>query len=120
MTRLPNDGELFLTWSRIYAPSGYTLHRQGVQPTVCTSREDTDPDTVLAPLRKGQTEAPGEIARWRAAAPDDQAALDHLRQTCPWKAHEAGFDVRVAERLLSVPQLYRSALALSTTAVAER
>lgn len=120
VTRLPNDGELFLTWSRIYAPSGYTLHRQGVQPTVCTSREDTDPDTVLAPLRNGQMEAPSEIARWRAAAPDDQAALEHLRQACPWKAHEAELDVRVAERLLAVPVLYRSALALSTTAVAER
>ncbi len=120
VTRLPNDGELFLTWSRIYAPSGYTLHRQGVQPTVCTSRDEGDPDTVLAPLRSGQIEAPGEIARWRAAAPDDQAALDHLRQACPWKAHEAELDVRVAERLLSVPALYHSALALSTTAVAER
>ena len=120
VTRLPNDGELFLTWSRIYAPSGYTLHRQGVQPTVCTSHDDTDADSALAPLRSGQMESPGVIARWRAAAPDDEAALAHLRQACPWKAHEAELDVRVAERLLAVPVLYRSALALSTTAVAER
>ncbi|MEI6559220.1 MAG: S41 family peptidase [Rhodospirillaceae bacterium] len=120
VTRLPNDGELFLTWSRIYAPSGYTLHRQGVQPTVCTSHDDADAETVLAPLRSGQIEAPGVIARWRAAAPDDEAALARLRQACPWKAHEAELDVRVAERLLAVPTLYRSALALSTTAVAER
>ncbi len=120
VTRLPNDGELFLTWSRIYAPSGYTLHRQGVQPTVCTSRDDVDPDTALEPLRNGRLESPSVIARWRAAAPDDQFALDHLRQVCPWKAHEAELDVRVAERLLTQPVLYRSALALSTTAVAER
>ncbi len=120
VTRLPNDGELFLTWSRIYAPSGYTLHRQGVQPTVCTSRDDTDAETALAPLRSGQLESPGAIARWRAAAPDDQLALDHLRHVCPWKAHEAELDVRVAEHLLAQPVLYRSALALSTTAVAER
>ena len=120
VTRLPNDGELFLTWSRIYAPSGYTLHRQGVQPTICTSRDDVDPDTALAPLRSGQLESPRDIARWRAAAPDDQAALEHLRQACPWKAHEAELDVRVAGRLIASPPLYRSALALSTTAVAER
>ena len=120
VTRLPNDGELFLTWSRIYAPSGYTLHRQGVQPTVCTSRDDTNPDTVLEPLRNGQMEAPSVIARWRSEAPDNEAALAHLRQACPWKAHEAELDVQVAERLLAVPALYRSALALSTTAVAER
>ncbi len=120
VTRLPNDGELFLTWSRIYAPSGYTLHRQGVQPTVCTSRDDTNPDMVLAPLRTGQTESPGVIARWRAAAPDDESALAHLRQACPWKAHEAELDVRIAERLLAEPVLYHSAQALSVTAVAER
>ncbi|HSK40621.1 MAG TPA: S41 family peptidase, partial [Arenibaculum sp.] len=42
VTRLPNDGELFLTWSRIYAPSGYTLHLQGVTPTICTSRDQQD------------------------------------------------------------------------------
>jgi carboxyl-terminal processing protease len=120
VTRLPNDGELFLTWARMYAPSGYTLHRQGVQPTICTSHDDSDVDGVLMPLRSGQMESPGVLARWRALAPDDETALAHLRQACPWKPHAAELDVQVAERLLTVPLLYRSALALSTTAVAER
>ncbi|MEI6985293.1 MAG: S41 family peptidase [Rhodospirillaceae bacterium] len=120
VTRLPNDGELFLTWSRIYAPSGYTLHRQGVQPTICTSRDESTVDGVLAPLRNGQLEQPSVLARWRALAPDDESALAHLRQACPWKAHEPELDILVAERLLKVPALYRSALAQSTTAVAER
>lgn len=120
VTRLPNDGELFLTWSRIYAPSGYTLHRQGVQPTICTSHDEREVESVLTPLRTGQVEAPGAIARWKALAPEDETALAHLRQACPWKAHEPELDIQVAERLLTVPTLYRSALALSTTAVAER
>jgi len=120
VTRLPNDGELFLTWARMYAPSGYTLHRQGVQPTICTSHDDSDVDSVLLPLRSGQMESPGVLARWRAEAPDDETALAHLRQACPWKPHLPELDVQVAERLLTVPVLYRSALALSTTAVAER
>ena len=120
VTRLPNDGELFLTWARMYAPSGYTLHRQGVQPTICTSHDDNDVDGVLMPLRNGQMESPGVLARWRALAPDDETALAHLRQACPWKPHAPELDVQVTERLLTVPLLYRSALALSTTAVAER
>ena len=120
VTRLPNDGELFLTWSRLYAPSGYTLHRQGVQPTVCTSHDERDVDAVLAPLRSGMVEAPAAVARWKALAPEDESALAHLRQACPWKAHEPELDIQVAERLLTVPTLYRSALALSTTAMAER
>ncbi len=120
VTRLPNDGELFLTWARMYAPSGYTLHRQGVQPTICTSHDDSDVDGVLLPLRSGQMESPGVLAHWRAQAPDDETALTHLRQACPWKPHLPELDVQVAERLLTVPVLYRSALALSNTAVAER
>ncbi|MEI8396428.1 MAG: S41 family peptidase [Rhodospirillaceae bacterium] len=120
VTRLPNDGELFLTWSRLYAPSGHTLHRQGVQPTICTSNVEGSADAVLTPLRTGQTESGDALARLRQAAPEDETALARLRQVCPWHAHEPELDIAVAERLLTVPPLYRSALALSTTAVAER
>ena len=65
VTRLPNDGELFLTWSRIYAPSGYTLHRQGVTPTICTSKDLSDPDTVISQLKAGQLACQ---PRWQAGA----------------------------------------------------
>ncbi|CAK0768283.1 carboxyl-terminal processing protease [uncultured Gammaproteobacteria bacterium] len=119
VTRLPNDGELFLTWSRIYAPSGYTLHKQGVQPTVCTSKGQRDADAVLAPLRGGRVDRPALFTRWRTAAPDDESALARLRESCPWKEHEAELDIKVAESLLADQNLFRNALALATTAVAE-
>ena len=35
--RLPNNGELILTWARLVAPSGYPLQPHGVVPTVCTA-----------------------------------------------------------------------------------
>ena len=35
--RLPNDGELTLTWAQLVTPSGYLLHEHGVVPTLCTS-----------------------------------------------------------------------------------
>ena len=35
--RLPNDGEITVTWSRLIAPSGYAFHGLGVRPSVCTS-----------------------------------------------------------------------------------
>ncbi|CAK0746033.1 carboxyl-terminal processing protease [Azospirillaceae bacterium] len=120
VTRLPNDGELFLTWSRIYAPSGYTLHRQGVQPTVCTSHSQRDAEEVLSPLRDGRLNVPAAFARWRAAAPEDENALARLRETCPWKAHEPELDWSVAEKMLNDQGLYQSALALAMTMVAER
>jgi len=118
VTRLPNDGELFLTWSRIYAPSGYTFHRQGVHPTICTSREVETAEAVLDPVRGGFVSPHLDIMRWRKAAPDDEAALAHLRASCPWKAHRSELDVDVALRLLTSPTLYVSALDM--TYVAER
>jgi len=118
VTRLPNDGELFLTWARIYAPSGYTLHRQGVQPTICTSRDQSSPDQVLDPLRHGQTSLPAELAEWRRVAPEDEQALANLRETCPWKAHEPALDVQVALELIADRALFMSAL--TKTVVAER
>ncbi|MBI1206228.1 MAG: PDZ domain-containing protein [Azospirillum sp.] len=118
VTRLPNDGELFLTWARIYAPSGYTLHRQGVQPTICTSNAEGSPAQALEPLRHGRINLPDTLAAWRAAAPDDEAALAHLREACPWKAHEPALDLQVAEKLLADRPLFMSALAM--TVVAER
>ena len=36
--RLPNEGELILTWSRLMAPSGYTWNEQGVMPNICTAK----------------------------------------------------------------------------------
>ena len=38
--RLPNDGEITLTWSRLIAPSGYAFHGLGVPPVICTSQQD--------------------------------------------------------------------------------
>ncbi|AIB14110.1 peptidase S41 (plasmid) [Azospirillum argentinense] len=122
VTRLPNDGELFLTWSRIYTPAGYTLHRQGVQPTVCTSRAgQDDPIALLSDLRDGRARPMTQFAGWRARAADDEEALARLREACPWKEHEPELDVKVALRLLAEPALYQRAVALSSTnTVAER
>jgi carboxyl-terminal processing protease len=122
VTRLPNDGELFLTWSRIYTPAGYTLHRQGVQPMVCTSRDElSDPVALLSELRDGTNRPIAQFAGWRAKAADDEEALRNLRAACPWKEHEPELDLTVALRLIGDPALYRRAVTLaSPKTVAER
>lgn len=119
VTRLPNDGELFLTWSRLYAPSGYTLHRQGVLPSICTSKEATDAAAILQDFRQNHGMLPmSTLTTWRGAAGDDDEALARLRATCPWKAHEPELDIEVAEGVLADRSLYLSALDM--TVVAER
>lgn len=120
VTRLPNDGELFLTWSRLYAPSGYTLHRQGVTPTICTSNDQQSAEEVVRQLQDGRFMQPSEFVHWRSAAPEDEAALTHLRQVCPWKEHATELDVQVAKRLIADSGLYQRAMQISSTLMAER
>ncbi|MGL1218073.1 hypothetical protein ACSTLO_00250, partial [Vibrio parahaemolyticus] len=73
----------------------YTLHRQGVIPEICTSTGPTDADSVIERLRDGQLTLPPALQSWRTTAPDDESALTRLRETCPWKAHDAELDLQV-------------------------
>lgn len=120
VTTLPNQGELFLTWARIYAPSGYTLHRQGVQPTICTSNDVATPDQAFQVLKSGGEVPPSTLALWRMRAPEDEAALNQLRGACPYKEHAPELDVDIAKALLADPNLYARALAVSGTRLAQR
>lgn len=114
VTRLPNDGELYLTWSRIYAPTGYTFHKQGVMPTVCTSAGDAEAAGLLARFRAGELAVPSSMTAAKRAAPEDVDALELLREACPWRPHDAELDVDVALRIVQDRTLYAEALAAST------
>ncbi len=106
--RLPNDGELTLTWARLVTPSGYFLQQHGVVPTLCTSGlSDTDGslDTVLRrPVDAGDIDA----SHPRASLND--VAWTALRQSCPAQAGTPAIDLKVAERVLSDPARYSAAL----------
>jgi carboxyl-terminal processing protease len=112
--RMPNEGELTLTWARFHAPSGYTLSHLGVLPTICTDGAATDIDVqaLLGKLREGKL-APIPTAARNAADPSDTEALDKLRATCPTRADETESDLSLALRLLDEPVLYARALALA-------
>ena len=100
--RLPNEGEITLTWSRIFAPSGYTLHGLGVRPVICTSGA------------KGEVAATSAALEWRhiPVKPDD--LRDALRATCPGEPRFATYELAVARRLLSDHQLYAQAVDAGT------
>lgn len=59
VVRLPNDGELTLTWSRFHSPSGYALHGLGVMPALCTASAG---DSAPAEATPQQAAAPGDSA----------------------------------------------------------
>jgi len=112
--RLPNDGEITLTWSRLVAPSGYVLHGLGVAPNICTSGLDpADEKSAARALKRADKDA-GTLAKWRQAGAPNEKRSRALRAACPAEANEtAGIEPEVALRLLSEPAAFRRALARS-------
>ncbi len=105
--RLPNDGELTLTWAQLVAPSGYFLHEHGVVPTLCTSDLGDDDNAVQVALQRTNVLAP---LTPRSRASLDEAAWSQLRRSCPARQGDHEIDVKVAKRLLADPALYSQAV----------
>jgi len=103
--RLPNNGELILTWARLIAPSGYALQQHGVVPTVCTADLD-GPAGLATGMQRAASPAGGQ----RARAGLDEASWAALRQGCPPRRAAPAVDVAMAERLIADPALYAAAL----------
>lgn len=112
--RLPNEGEITLTWSRLVAPSGYVLHGLGVAPNICTSGLLAgDEKSVARALRRAEKDA-ATLAVWRRAGLADEKHSRKLRSSCPAEANEnAGIETEVALRLLREPALFQRTMARS-------
>jgi carboxyl-terminal processing protease len=106
--RLPNRGELTLTWARFHAPSGYALAKRGVLPDICTSDGADTADAVAAALRDGDLPIAGQL-RQRTVLADDDIAVTDLRAACPARHSHGNGDVEIALRLLGNAELYRLA-----------
>ena len=117
---LPNDGELILTWSHFYAPSGYGLHQLGVLPTLCTSGVAEGPAAVLAMLRQTRGTVSETLRKWRGLKSADSGEGRSLRALCPVDRNMRPIDAEVAERLFADQSLYRQALVMSYPEVAGR
>lgn len=110
VTRLPNNGELFLTWSELYTPSGITLHRQGVLPTICTTGVDISGLAKAEDVPYTYPEALSVVWEWRMRAARDTNAMQKLRALCPALPHAVDLDIDVAKQLLADSDLYAQAI----------
>ena len=123
--RLPNEGELTLTWARFHAPSGYALNGRGIMPDICTSDFATgdpiDAEVVLEQIRDGDLPVARSVVH-RDLAMDDTSGIAAFRAACPPASGDGGIDLEVALRLLEDPALFGRALGraapTSTQAVA--
>ncbi len=112
ISRLPNNGEMTLTWSRFVAPSGYLLHGLGIAPTVCTSGSHTgDPQGSAAAVIKTALNHAAEFAdrleKWRTVSFEDHGQRKALRGYCPAGEARGNLEIEVAQRLLADSALYR-------------
>ena len=115
--RLPNDGEMTLTWSRLVPPSGFILHEVGVMPTICTSGASGNGRDLISRSIKHRLEVE---AAWRKTRSGDDKRRKELRASCPSERRRDSFDLEVARRLLGDRVLYARALSLSAANTAAR
>lgn len=120
--RLPNNGEITLTWSRFLAPSGYRLHELGVLPTVCTrgGGDLKSVGTLVPAVRDGENVLAAQFGNWRATGNTDSADRAGLRRLCPSDGGSPDVDIALASTIISDQGLYTSLLRQADTAVAQR
>ena len=106
VVRLPNEGELVLTWSRLLAPSGYTWNELGIMPNVCTAKV-SEPDKLGSDAVDGNRAL---LQRWHAERNPGHDEVANLRKICPPGDETPERDVDIAARLLSDPTLYAHAV----------
>ena len=120
ITRLPNNGEITLTWSRFVAPSGYSLHDLGVSPSVCTSGPDSGVSGLVGSALSHMAETYEHMARWRSVPVADTSNREALRRVCPAAHERRNIEVRLGEYLLDHPDQHRQLLAVAPTMAASR
>ena len=111
--RLPNEGELTLTWARFHAPSGYALNGRGVMPDICTSPiaagEQIEAAQIVEQVRSGRLPVAKALIH-RDLTLEDEKGIEAFRASCPPAQGESGLELEVAQRLLEDPVLFARAI----------
>ena len=110
ISRLPDGGELRVTWSRILAPRGWPIQTLGVLPQICTSLGQEALGRQMNEISAGRAPMAGALARHHAARPPLAAAEAlAIRNACP-AAEGREADMAVARKLIENPVAYAAAL----------
>lgn len=117
---MPNDGELVLTWSRLYAPSGYALHQLGILPVLCTSGVSSSAAKILESQRRPSDQMQTAVQRWHAVTSPESDSMSELRATCRSERTAREVDMEVARQVLADSGAYRQVIRLSVAEVAGR
>lgn len=114
VTRLPNEGEMTLTWSRFISPAGYVLHGLGVPPSVCTSDGRGTARQHVDRIFENDEKLRSMVETWRRVRAEDDDLRQTLRLRCPADSRKRKIDLEIAELLLADRQLYDRILAATS------
>jgi carboxyl-terminal processing protease len=110
IVRLPNGGELTMTWSRLYSPAGRVVNERGVVPAVCIADDEIHAGKIVNALKAHRatvqlvTDLPSRAA-----------------EGCPRGDGETrNVDAEIARRLLAEPALYTAVIDSKRPSVAAR
>lgn len=116
---LSNQGELNVTWARIFAPSGQTLDAQGIVPAICTNVSRERMEKTLAALTAAGNSSALDPAQLRFQARQPHYSDDGRTACMPTDRQEPD-DLRAARLLISNKITYAAAVSRPAPAIAER
>lgn len=117
--RLPNSGELTMTWAHLIAPSGFNLQGHGVIPAICTSVDSQKMGAMIMAMQApydGSQSIFRDMLNYRHALRKDP---DRARQDCPPSDLRRAEDIEIAKYVLTNRALYARALVDGGPAIAE-
>lgn len=118
--RLPNGGELTLTWAHMIAPAGFNLHGHGVIPAICTSATKQPIAALMTAIRSGERAAGQALGTALSSRHAIRTNPTLARELCPPSKKKRDEDLEIARYLLEHKSLYRQALKDGGPAIAQR
>lgn len=118
--RLPNGGELTLTWAHMIAPAGFNLHQHGVIPAICTSGTKRPVTEMMAAIRGGEQKAGQVLGTALSSRHAIRTNPTLARELCPPSKKKRDEDLEIARYLLEHKSLYTQALKDGGAAIAQR
>jgi carboxyl-terminal processing protease len=115
--RMPNDGELILTWARLHAPSGYSMHGLGVVPTICTAGAGRNVDELVRTALTADAPWKRMLSIRRNFASASAEERKEVQDYCPAaRKADDGVDLEVAKKLLAVQKGYMQTIQIVRSA----
>ena len=115
--RLPNGGELTLTWAHMIAPAGFNLHGHGA---ICTSATGSPVTDMMAAIRADSPAAGTALSAALASRHAIRTNPTLAREQCPPSGKKRLEDMEIARYLLEHRSLYIRALKDGGAAIAQR